>query len=269
MNSEKRKNVTLVLGGGGARGITHIGVIQYLEEQGYKVDEIVGCSIGALVGGAYATNRLKELSEWMKTLTRQQLFKLMDFTNPRYGLLKGERVLSTLHEVFDDVNIEDLPLVYTAIATDLEHEQEVVFREGSIYAAIRASISIPGVFTGVPLDNRFLVDGGVLNPLPLNHVTKKDNLLVAVNLDGMPMKEKPASTAGYTTKTLLVESYFAMRRRLSALMLELHQPDYTICVPHNAAEIWEFHRSAELISVGYDLARQTIKPLAKTPSLSD
>ncbi|NGM63857.1 patatin-like phospholipase family protein [Sphingobacterium sp. SGR-19] len=256
---KKRKKVSLVLGGGGARGITHIGVIQWLEEQGYEIDEIVGCSIGALVGGAYATSRLQELADWMKTLTRAQVFKLMDFSNPRYGLLKGERVLNTLHEIFDDINIEDLVLTYTAVATDLENEQEVIFREGSIYTAIRASIAIPGIFTGVSMENRFLVDGGVLNPLPLNHVSRKRNLIVAVNLDGVPIKDRSATPPHFTTKTLLIESYYAMRRRLSALMLELHKPDYTICVPHNAAEIWEFHRSAELIEVGYELARAVIK----------
>lgn len=257
---KKQKKVSLVLGGGGARGIAHIGVIQWLEEQGYEIDEVVGCSIGALVGGAYASNRLHELGEWMKTLTRAQVFKLMDFSNPRYGLLKGERVLNTLHEVFEDVNIEDLPLAYTAVATDLENEQEVVFREGSIYTAIRASIAIPGIFTGIPVENRFLVDGGVLNPLPLNHVLRKGNLTIAVNLDGTPIKDKTTVPSHFTARALLLESYYAMRRRLSTLMLELHEPDYTVCVPHNAAEIWEFHRSAELIDVGYDLARTMIKP---------
>lgn len=257
---KRRKKVSLVLGGGGARGIAHIGVIQWLEEQGYEIDEIVGCSIGALVGGAYASNRLHELGEWMKTLTRGQVFKLMDFTNPRYGLLKGERVLNTLHEIFDDVNIEDLALTYTAVATDLKNEQEVVFREGSIYAAIRASTAIPGVFTAVAAENSFLVDGGVLNPLPLNHVSKKRNLTIAVNLDGMPIKDKTTVTQNFTARTLLLASYYAMRRQLSSLMLALHEPDYTISVPHNAADIWEFHRSAELIDMGYELARNAIKP---------
>lgn len=259
---KKRKKVSLVLGGGGARGLAHIGVIRWLEEQGYEIDEIVGCSIGALVGGAYATNRLRALADWMKTLTRSQVFKLMDFTNPRYGLLKGERVLNTLHNVFDDVDIADLMLTYTAVATDLENEQEVLFREGSIYAAIRASIAIPGVFTAVAEEGRFLVDGGVLNPLPLNHVSKKRNLIVAVNLDGMPLRDKTAPTPSFTAKTLLVESYYVMRRRFAALMLDLHPPHFTVSVPHNAADVWEFHRSAELIDVGYDLARKAIKPLS-------
>src|SRR5690606_23200494 len=177
MSFKKRKRVSLVLGGGGARGFAHIGVIQYLEEQGYEVDEIVGCAIGALVGGSYASKRLHELGEGMETLTRGQVFKLMAFSDARYRLLKGERVLNNLHEVFEDINIEDLPLTYTAIATDMENEQEMVFRKGSIYAAIRASIAIPGVFTAVAAENSFLVDGGVLNPLPLNYVSKKRNLV--------------------------------------------------------------------------------------------
>ena len=254
---KKQKRVSLVLGGGGARGIAHIGVIQYLEEQGYEIDEIVGCSIGALVGGAYANKRLHELGEWMKTLTRGQVFKLMDFSNPRYGLLKGERVLNNLHEVFEDINIEDLPLTYTVIATDMENEQEMVFRKGSIYAAIRASIAIPGVFTGVSVEDRFLVDGGVLNPLPLNYVSKKRNLIIAVNLDGMPIKDKTTAAPNFTARALLVESYFAMRRRLAALTLELYPPDYVVDVPHNAAEIWDFHRASELIDLGYNIASRT------------
>ncbi|PRD47049.1 patatin-like phospholipase family protein [Sphingobacterium haloxyli] len=254
-----RKKVSLVLGGGGARGLAHIGVIRWLEEQGFEIDEIVGCSIGALVGGAYATRRLPELTDWMKTLTRAQLFKLMDFSNPRYGLLKGERVLHTLHEVFDDVNIEDLSIGYTAVATDLKNEQEVVFQKGSIYTAIRASIAIPGVFRGIAQNDQFLVDGGVLNPLPLNYVSRDGNLIIAVSLDGIPIKDEPTAPTNFTARALLVESYYAMRRRLSSLMLQLYKPDYAVCIPHNAAEIWEFHRSAELIDVGYELARTVIK----------
>src|SRR5690606_8602001 len=139
-----------------------------------------------------------------------------------YTTLFRSRVLNTLHEVFDDVNIEDLALTYTAVATDLENEREVVFREGSIYAAIRASIAIPGVFTAVAAENSFLVDGGVLNPLPLNHVAKKRNLTIAVNLDGMPIKDKTTVTQNFTARTLLFASYYAMRRQLSTLMLALH-----------------------------------------------
>lgn len=253
-----QRKVSLVLGSGGARGITHIGVIQYLVEHGYVIDEIVGCSIGALVGAAYACDRVGELGEWMRTLTKAQVFRLMDFSNPRYGLLKGARILTTLHQVFDDVNIEDLPLKYTAVATDLEKEEEVLFISGSIYDAIRASIAIPGVFTGVHYADHFLVDGGVLNPVPVNHVSKKDNIVIAVNLDGVPMKEI-GMTAKLNPVGLLQESYYAMRRRLSTLSLACYPPDYTITVPHDSAGIWDFHRSNELIDMGYNLAQQALK----------
>src|SRR5690606_31909779 len=134
--ANKQQKVSLVLGSGGARGITQIGVIQCLEEQGFIVDEEVGCSIGALVGAAYACRRVQELGDWMKTLTKTQVFKLMDFSTPGSALLKGARVRNAFHQIFDDVNIEDLPLRYTAVATDPEREEEVLFREGSIYAAI-------------------------------------------------------------------------------------------------------------------------------------
>ncbi|TDS11853.1 patatin-like phospholipase family protein [Sphingobacterium paludis] len=271
INEEKK--VSLVLGSGGARGITQIGVIQYLVEQGYIIDEIVGCSIGALVGAAYACNRVVELGDWMKTLTKGQVFRLLDFTNPRFGLLKGQRIIDKLHTVFDDVNIEDLPFTYTAVATDLDREEEVVFTTGSIYTAIRASIAIPGVFAGVVYDDRFLVDGGVLNPLPLNHVTKKDNIIIAVNLDGRPNKET-GLVAKLNPVALLQESYFAMRRRLSILTLAHYQPDFTITIPHDSAGIWDFHRSIELIDMGYNLAHDilelekdtSLKPLRETPS---
>ncbi|GHE45047.1 patatin-like phospholipase family protein [Sphingobacterium griseoflavum] len=257
-NFETPEKISLVLGSGGARGLTHIGVIQYLVAHGYEIDEVVGCSIGALVGAAYACNRVQQLGDWMKTLTKAQVFKLMDFTNPRYGLLKGERVLTILQDVFEDVLIEDLPFKYTAVATDLEREEEVLFMDGSIYSAIRASIAIPGVFKGVLQGNRFLVDGGVLNPLPLNHVSKRGNTVIAVNLDGFPTKEE-----GFVAKLnpvgLLQESFYAMRRRLSTLSLAYYQPDYTITIPHDAAGVWDFHRSKELIDLGYALAEKALQ----------
>ncbi len=255
---DRPKKVSLVLGSGGARGITHIGVIQYLLARGYEIDEVVGCSIGALVGAAYACNRVRELGDWMRTLTKAQVFRLMDFANPRYGLLKGERVLTILQDVFEDVLIEDLPFKYTAVATDLEHEEEVLFTEGSIYTAIRASIAIPGVFKGVMHGDKFLVDGGVLNPLPLNHVTKKENIVIAVNLDGVPAKEE-GLVAKLNPVGLLQESFYAMRRRLSMLSLAYYQPDFTITIPQDAAGVWDFHRSAELIDMGYGLADKALR----------
>lgn len=256
--TKSKKKVSLVLGGGGARGLTQIGVVKYLIEQGFEVDEVVGCSIGALVGAAVVMNRTKELSNWMETLTKRQVFRLMDFANPRFGLLKGDRVLERLHDVFSDINIEDLPIRYTAIATDLRNEEEVIFRTGSIYTAIRASMAIPGVFRGVVFGDRFLVDGGVLNNVPVNHVQHKDNVIIAVNLDGLP-EQKGDKIPRLGAIGLLQESYYVMRRKMSAMNLALFKPDFTISVSQDSAGIWEFHRSNELIERGYQLAKEAIE----------
>jgi len=254
-----KKKVSLVLGSGGARGITQIGVIKYLLENNYEIDEVVGCSIGSLIGAAFAEGKNDELGKWMSNLTRSDVFRLMDFSNPRFGLLKGQRVLSTLQDVFEDINIEDLKIKYAAVATDLVKECELVFREGSIYSAIRASIAIPAVFKGVALNGQFLVDGGVLNPLPINQVQNKDNIVIAVNLDGTPLLDTAIEFHKLSSIALLQESYRAMRRRLSILNIEIHKPDYLINIPHNLSGIWEFDKSAMLIDRGYEITKETME----------
>lgn len=253
---KKTRKVSLVLGSGGARGLTQIGVIQYLVQQGYEIDEVVGCSIGSLIGGAFACGKLDELGAWMQGLTKTQVFRLMDFSNSGNGLLKGKRVLNTLQTVFCDVDIESLPIRYAAIASDLIAEEEKLFATGSLYAAIRASIAIPGVFTGVQLSNSFLVDGAVLNPLPVNQVVKKGNLIVAVNLDGRLDKPK-LPPAKLNAIALMEESFYAMRRRLATLTLRLNPPDYLIDIPLDVAGIWDYHRAEDLIAKGHALAEKT------------
>lgn len=254
-----KKKVSIVLGSGGARGITQIGVIKYLLEQGYEIDEVVGCSIGALVGAAFAEGKINELGLWLSNLTKSTVFRLMDFADPRFGLLKGDRVLSSLQQVFEDINIENLKIRYTAIATDMVQEKELLFTKGSVYNAIRASIAIPAVFKGVPMDKKFLVDGGVLNPLPINHVQHKDNIIIAVNLDGAPTINTIIDYNKMNSIGLLQESYRAMRRQLAKLHIELYKPDYLIEIPHNISGIWDFDKSAELIQRGYELCEETME----------
>lgn len=255
----QKKKVSIVLGSGGARGLTHIGVLKYLIDNNYEIDEVVGSSIGALIGAAFAEGKIDDLSAWMGKLTRREVFRLMDFSNPRFGLLKGDRVLNTLQEVFQDIKIEDLSIKYAAIATDLVHECELVFREGSLYDAIRASIAIPAVFTGVAHENRFLVDGGVLNPLPINHVQNKENIIIAVNLDGSPVLSSSLEFKKLSSIGILQESYRVMRRRLSQLNTELHKPDYLIEIPHNISGIWDFDKSSDLIQKGYELTKEVME----------
>ncbi|MBL1409124.1 patatin-like phospholipase family protein [Sphingobacterium faecale] len=254
----QQQKVSLILGSGGARGISQIGAIQWLLEQGVEIDEVVGCSIGSLVGAAFAGGKIGELGEWMSKLTKREVFRLMDFSDPRFGILKGQKVMRTLQEVFEDVAIETLGIKFTAVATDLANEQEVVFRKGSIYSAIRASIAIPAVFQGVQLANKFLVDGGVLNPVPINYVQNTDNIKIAINLDGPPKAAVEKSYSKLNALDLLQESYMAMRRRLSLLSIQLYQPDYVINIPNDLSGIWDFDRSSDLIKDGYELTRSTL-----------
>lgn len=185
-----QKKVQLVLGSGGARGLAHIGVIEELEKEGYEIVEVIGCSMGAVVGGIYCAGFLKEYKEWILTLNRNLVFSMLDITFPNMGFLKGERVLGRMHDLTGDQLIEDLKIPFKAIATDMVNKEEVIFDKGDLYAAMRASMSIPGVFTPIKLDERILVDGAVLNPLPINHITKRsDTSIIAVNLNG-PYEEE-------------------------------------------------------------------------------
>ncbi|UIR57181.1 patatin-like phospholipase family protein [Sphingobacterium sp. SRCM116780] len=263
MEKWNEKKVTLVLGGGGARGLAHIGVIRELEVQGYRIDEVIGCSIGALIGAIYAQGGLDILEEWMLQLNRKSVFQLMDFTMEPAGFMKGTKIMETLKKIIPDTAIESFPISFKAVANDLKDEKDVIFDSGSMYDAIRASISIPAVFTAVKRDEMTLFDGGVLNPLPVNLVSKKsDHIVIAVNLDGSPdeqlMSEKQKSKKLHALDILQL-AYFAMRRKLSALTLELYQPDYVIHVPHNICGIWEYEKAQFLIEKGRQLTQEALK----------
>ena len=181
----QQQDVALVLSSGGARGLAHIGAIEELEQQNFRITSVAGCSMGSLVGGMYAAGRLEDFKQWMYDLDRSKMWKLTDLSLSLTHLMKGERVIEAMKDVVPDVNIEDLPVPYCAVATDWETGHEVVFRSGSLYDAIRASISMPAVFSPVRRDGMILVDGGVINPLPLNRVERHDgDILVAVNVSG-------------------------------------------------------------------------------------
>ena len=176
-----KKNVALVLSSGGARGIGHIGVIEELEKRGYEITSIAGTSMGALVGGVYALGKLEEFKKWMCSLDKLKVFSLVDFTFSSNGLVKGDKVLNAIKEFVPDTKIEDLKIDYSATATDIANHKEIVYKSGSIYEAIRASIAIPMVITPVINNNSVIVDGGVLNNLPISNVKRnKGDLLVAV-----------------------------------------------------------------------------------------
>ena len=180
----KQKNIALVLSGGGARGLAHIGVIEELERSGYTITSVAGTSMGSLVGGMHAAGHLEAFKTWMCSLDKKAVFDLLDFTVSTNGVIKGERVIEAMKKLIADRNIESLPIPYCGVATDFLNGKEIVFRKGSLYDCIKASSSIPTLVTPFSLNGLLLVDGGVLNPIPINQVVRtKHDLLVVVNVN--------------------------------------------------------------------------------------
>jgi len=208
------KRVALVLGSGGARGYTHIGVIDELLARGYQIDCIAGCSMGALIGGIYAAGKLDDYRQWVEGLDYLDVLRLLDLGS-RLGAIRGEKVFGRIREMLGEVTIEDLPIAYTAVATDLTHHQEIWFQEGCLHQAMRASAAIPSLFTPVQQGTRMLVDGGLLNPLPIVPVVSSHcDLIIAVNLNAshnpgyrLPIVERPPQ---------LRERFEQLRHSLSA-----------------------------------------------------
>ena len=175
--------VALVLGGGGARGYAHIGVLEVLEERGYQVVAIAGTSMGALVGGLHAAGARQAYADWACGLTQRDVLRLLDPTIRGPGAIRANKIFAKVTELLGDVRIEDLPVPYTAVATDLLAGKEVWFQHGPLAPAIRASIALPSFITPVMLDGRLLADGGMLNPIPVAAtVAANADLTVAVSL---------------------------------------------------------------------------------------
>ena len=184
MKIKESKTISLALGSGGARGYAHIGVIETLESQRYEIKSIAGSSMGALIGGLYAARKLQEFKEWILTLNYYDIYKLLNLSLVDGGLVDAEKVFDKIKALVGDINIEDLPIQYKAVATNLNTQETVVFYKGKLIDAIRASIAIPTIFVPVYDDDKILVDGGVLNPLPINLIAEDTtDLKIAVNLD--------------------------------------------------------------------------------------
>ena len=180
------KNVALVLGSGGARGLAHIGAIEALEERGYTISSIAGCSMGSIIAGMYAAGQLKEAKVWFLQVDKQLILRMMDI-NLLSGnsLVKGQRIIEELEKVVPDRPLEELNIPCTIVASDMISTEEVVFRTGSLFKAVRASISIPLFFQPVQMDQRLLIDGGILNPLPLHVVERHEgDILIAMDISG-------------------------------------------------------------------------------------
>jgi NTE family protein len=276
-----KKSVRLVLGSGGARGMAHIGVIEELEKEGFKIREVAGCSMGAVVGGIYCSGYLQEYKHWLVGLTKLEVFKLLDFTFSSQGFVKGERVFKAILQLIGDHQIENLPIPFTAVATDVTRQQEVYYRTGSLFKALRASIAMPTIFTPVLERKSQLVDGGILNPLPLNAIHKEEgDLVVAVNLNayaprtsGVPVENtaraayqkmldafrtqilKIDSTAEERVEhlgffDLMTKSFDLTQDKLTALTIEFYKPDIVVNISRDACGIFEFYRANEIIECG-------------------
>lgn len=174
----------MALGSGGARGLAHIGVIQVLEEEGFEIGKVAGTSMGACVGGIYCARKLDKFTDWVLKLNRRDTLRLMDFTMSTQGVLKGQKVYEHLKSLLGEIRIEDFDIPYTAVATDVKTKEEIWMRKGDLYTVIRASSSIPTLMMPSKLGERILIDGGVLNPLPLEPLMPKTTpLVVAVNIN--------------------------------------------------------------------------------------
>jgi NTE family protein len=238
-----------------------------LEAEGYEIISVTGCSMGAVVGGMYCAGFLDTYKKWLCTLTKSAVFSLFDFTLALHGFVKGDKVLRKLKEFTGEQLIENFTIPYIAVATDIKHKKEIHFNSGSLYKALRASVGIPGVFTPVADEQSVMVDGGVLNPLPVNLVDKKPGeLTIAVNLNGFSADKYKRTTDGNETKkksnpslfNLLSTSYDFTQDRLTELMVQIYPPDVLIEIPRSTCAVYEFYRAAELIQIGAEAYRNKL-----------
>jgi NTE family protein len=309
--------VALALGSGGARGYAHIGVIDELLGRGHQIVSVAGSSMGAVVGGMFAAGQLDNYTQWVLGLSPRGVVRQLDPSLTTAGVIRAERVLARMVELTGDRRIEDLPIRFTAVAVDLLASREVWLDAGPLDRAIRASIGIPGVVTPVAVNGRLLVDGGVLNPVPVAATaTSHADLVVAVSLQGQrrhPVAAAPTresadhrpttewwgrfrssavdmlspdaldavqrlaplrsgtshqradvtnsdtdSLPSIHMREVLNLSMDAAQGALARYCLAAHPPDVLVTVPKDACGTFDFHKAAELISMGRDLARQAL-----------
>lgn len=288
------KTVSLVLGSGGARGLAHIGAIHYLEDNGYDIRSISGCSMGALVGGVFACGELDVFEGWVRAISKLDIVRLLDVSWGKEGLVEGDRIIEVLKELVGDRRIEDLSIGYTAVAADVQNEKEVWLKRGSLFAAIRASISLPLFFTPYEMNGVKLLDGGILNPVPIAPTFEDDtDLTIAVNLGAPPTgNPKPALKAepkvsddspadsmrakindfieglksrnpidnGSRWKMLGIadQTFDAMQGTIARQKLAAYPPDHTIMIARDACGTLEFERADEMITLGYETAARSL-----------
>ncbi len=297
----KMKTVSLVLGSGGARGLAHIGVIHWLEENDYEIRSIVGCSIGAVIGGIYAAGKLDVYEQWVRSLTKVDIVTLLDLSWDKSGLVRGDKLINTLIKLVGAQLIEDLPFAYTAVATDIKGQKEIWLKSGSLFEAMRASFAIPLLFTPFKYKGRDLVDGGVLNPVPIAPTFGDEtDITIAVNLGGLAhnpeerstLNAAPASPASplrarinrfinqhqqsvtsrgsgdWGAYDIAIQAFETMQSTIARQKLAAYPPDIVIEIARNACRTLEFDRASEMIELGYRRAKECLSK-AKKPGRND
>ncbi|WP_338667306.1 patatin-like phospholipase family protein [Pseudodesulfovibrio methanolicus] len=282
----KKKTISLVLGSGGARGLAHIGVIRWLEEHNCVIKSIAGCSMGALVGGIHAIGKLDEYEQWARRITKRDMLALMDLSFGMDGLIKGDRLIDTLRDVVGEERIENLPISFTAVAANISRRKEVWIRKGPLFDAIKASIALPLVFKPVVVDGEDIIDGGILNPVPIAPTFGDlTDFTIAVNLCAPPVKGAEISAGKHngdengsgvshavsefigsvTDKIaqkrkdiraydILYKSFDAMQGSIARQKIAAYPPDAVLEIPINLSSLMDFDKAAPLIKHGYDLA---------------
>ncbi len=284
--SSSKPPVALVLSSGGARGYAHIGAIKALTERGYPIASVAGTSMGSLIGGLYCMGKLDEATEWFYTLTRQDILQLIDLSVGKNYVVKGDKVMKKLKQMVPDVKIETLPIPFRAVAADIVTQREVVFSKGSTYRAIRSSIAMPSIFKPIQVAHHILIDGGIVNPLPLNRVVRtEDDLLVSINVSApasmeieearqqLRKKEREESrwlslqrlmqsltpnnvASNYMT---LISSVIDLQiQRNTVLTQKLTPPDIAVNIPMNRFGVFEFDRAEHIAQIGY---KETLKQI--------
>lgn len=288
--SKPKHKISLVLGSGGARGYAHIGVIRWLEKHDLEIASIVGSSMGALIGGCFAAGKLEEYADWASSIRTTDVMRLLDFTLDKSGFVDGTRIIEVLKEFVGEHAIEELPISYTAVASDIAREKEVWINSGSLFEAIRASIAMPFLFTPAQVAGRALLDGGILNPVPIAPTfSDPTDFTVAVNLNGpadddltsvIKNRNEREKTGG--RKRTLVERFLdqvqeqfstqsseglnmlkiaqqtmdSMQGSIARSKLAAYPPDVVIDVPQDVAHIMEFDRADGLSELGYQAAEK-------------
>lgn len=290
-----KKNIALVLSSGGARGNAHIGAIQEIIERGYKITSISGTSMGAVIGGVYAAGKLDEFTQWMSSLHKMDVFSLMDFTISNQGFMKANKVFNEMKKFIPDVQIEDLQIPFTAVSADLKKKDTVLFKEGSLYKALRASVAFPAIVTPLKLSEKFLVDGGLIAPVPIQFVKRHENdLLVVVNLNArIPVEKKEIVEKGNEDMNnnsnkylqlfrqkismfsptenkeslgffdLVTNSSSMMLAQISKLTLELFPPDILVNISNEACDTYDFYKANEMIDIGRKATAESLDNFEK------